>query len=49
MAVFSHFPYRYSWEKCYGNPFSGVFLWERAAATLVDRRELNYAPLRIAA
>ena len=20
MAVFSHFPYRYSWEKCYGNP-----------------------------
>lgn len=29
--------------------FSGDFLWERAAATLVDRRELNYAPLRIAA
>ena len=29
--------------------FSGDFLWERAAATLVARRELNYAPLRIAA
>ena len=20
MSVFSHFPYRYFWEKCYGNP-----------------------------
>lgn len=24
MAVFSHFPYRYSWEKCYGNPDKNV-------------------------
>ena len=24
MAVFCHFPYRYFWEKCYGNPEVGV-------------------------